>query len=87
MATVGEQVPLLVEGQRLTRDAFRGKAFKLMPVPADRIWRSRVFPGLWLNGPAFLAGDMPKVLATLQEGVQSSEHAACAAKLSARLQS
>ena len=47
----------------------------------------RVVPHSFYDGPAFLAGDMPKVLATLQEGVQSSEHAAFAAKLSARLKS
>ena len=54
---------------------------------ANGIWRSRVFPGLWLDGPAFLASDMPKVLATLQQGLQSSEHAAFVAKLTARLKS
>ncbi|MFT3880938.1 MAG: Uma2 family endonuclease [Gemmatales bacterium] len=39
------------------------------------ILRSRVFPGLWLNEPAMLAFDLATVIATLQEGLQSKEHA------------
>jgi len=86
-AGVIEYLVVLVEEQEIRWFYRHGKAFKLMPVPGDGIWRSRVFPGLWLNGPAFLAGDMPQVLATLQQGLQSSEHAAFAAKLAARLKS
>lgn len=86
-AGVLEYLVILVDEREIRWHYRHGKAFKLMAVPADGIWRSRVFPGLWLNGPAFLAGDMPKVLATLQEGLQSPEHAAFAAKLSARLKS
>jgi len=37
--------------------------------------RSHVFPGLWLNVPALLDGDLAKVLAQLQIGLNSSEHA------------
>lgn len=40
------------------------------------ILRSKVFPGLWLNAPAMLAFDLATVIATLQEGLQSKEHAA-----------
>jgi Uma2 family endonuclease len=38
--------------------------------------RSGVFPGLWLAVMALLAGDMARVLAVVQEGVNSPEHAA-----------
>ncbi len=37
----------------------------------DGIYRSRVFPGLWLDSAAFLAGDLAQVLATLQAGITS----------------
>lgn len=37
--------------------------------------RSEVFPGLWLAVSALLAGDMAQVLALLQKGLDSSEHA------------
>jgi hypothetical protein len=40
------------------------------------IVRSDVFPGLWLAVPALLAGDMPTVLAVLQQGLDSPEHQA-----------
>lgn len=56
------------------------------PLAADEagILRSEVFPGLWLNAPAFWAGDLAAVLATLQDGLASSEHAAFAAQLQAQ---
>ncbi len=39
----------------------------------DGITRSRVFPGLWLDRTALLAGDMKQVLAVGSEGVRSAE--------------
>jgi Uma2 family endonuclease len=35
---------------------------------------SRVFPGLWLDVPAMLSGDLAGVLKKLQEGLASTEH-------------
>jgi Uma2 family endonuclease len=35
---------------------------------------SQVFPGLWLDLAAMLAGDMQRVLAILQVGINSAEH-------------
>ena len=48
------------------------------PLPADEagVVCSRVFPGLWLHIPALLAGDLVHVVATLQEGLASTAHAA-----------
>ncbi len=43
--------------------------------------RSQVFPGLQLDVEALLDGDMVKVLAVLQQGLQTSEHAAFVARL------
>jgi len=46
-----------------------------LPIDAtDGILRSRVFPGLWLEASALLAGNMQRVLSVLQQGVQSPEH-------------
>ena len=42
----------------------------------DGITRSRVFPGLHLDTTALLAGDLARVLATLQAGLTTDEHAA-----------
>ena len=47
-----------------------------LPVDVDGVIRSRVFPGLWLAADDLLAGNMPRVLAVLQEGLGSPEHAA-----------
>lgn len=43
---------------------------------ADGVIRSQVFPGLHLNGTRLLAGDMGGVLAELQKGLATAEHAA-----------
>jgi Uma2 family endonuclease len=52
-----------------------------LPVDTDGIIRSRIFPGLWLAVAQLLAGNLQRVLAVLQEGVQSPEHAAFVQKL------
>jgi Uma2 family endonuclease len=39
------------------------------------IVRGREFPGLWLNVPALLQGDVAAALATLNDGLTSPEHA------------
>lgn len=52
-----------------------------LPPDTDGIIRSRVFPGLWLAVSKLLAGNMQRVLAVLQEGVQSPEHTAFVQKL------
>lgn len=40
----------------------------------DGIFRSEVFPGLWLDPKAFWAGDLAGMLKVLQEGLASPEH-------------
>jgi Uma2 family endonuclease len=52
-----------------------------LPTDTDGIMRSRVFPGLWLAVAPVLAGNMQRVLAVLQEGMQSPEHGAFVQKL------
>jgi hypothetical protein len=56
-----------------------------VPLPADKhgAVKSHVFPGLWLNVPALLASDVVGVMATLQTGLASAEHAALVKKLRA----
>src|SRR5205085_8776467 len=48
---------------------------------ADGVIRSAVFPGLWLDVAALLAGDYARVLAVLQQGLASSDHVAFVARL------
>ncbi|MCI0537876.1 MAG: Uma2 family endonuclease [Verrucomicrobiales bacterium] len=48
---------------------------------ADGVYRSLVFPGLWLDSPALLAGDENKVRKTLERGLRSAEHTAFVKRL------
>jgi Uma2 family endonuclease len=57
--------------------------YRPLAAGVDGILKSRVFPGLWLDPRALLAGDGAKVLAALQSGLQSAEHAAFIKQLSA----
>ena len=84
-AGVLEYAVVLVEEREIRWFHRQSGELQAMPEPPDGIWRSAVFPGLWLHGPAFLAGDMPQVLATLQQGLQTPEHAAFVQNLAARL--
>ena len=46
--------------------------------------RSTVFPGLWLDPQALLAGDLKGVLKHLQKGLDGAEHAAFVRKLASK---
>jgi Uma2 family endonuclease len=50
----------------------------------DGIYKSRVFPGLWLDAGAMLAGNMAQVLAVLQKRLATPEHAAFCQELQRR---
>ncbi len=58
----------------------RGEYVPLAP-DDDGILKSRVFPGLWLDPKALVAGDMARVLSVVQRGIASSEHAKFVEKL------
>ncbi|WP_017303181.1 Uma2 family endonuclease [Spirulina subsalsa] len=62
---------------RLTNEEY----IKLEP-NADGIICSQIFPGLWLDRSALLAGDLPQVLAILQEGLATDEHQAFVEEIS-----
>jgi len=65
-------------------DWFRLEAERYVPAPPDAegIIQSRVFPGLRLAAAALLSGDLARVLAELQTGLASPEHAAFVERLS-----
>jgi Uma2 family endonuclease len=50
-----------------------GEYIKIEP-EADGIIRSAVFPGLWLDKSALLAGGLAKVLEVVGQGLSCSEH-------------
>lgn len=59
-----------------------GRFVDLPPGP-DGIFRSEVFPGLWLDPKAFLASDTEGVYAVLEQGLATPEHAEFVARLDA----
>lgn len=58
-----------------------GQYQRLSP-DVEGIYRSEVFPGLWLEESALIQGRLADVLAVLQRGIASAEHAAFLAGLS-----
>jgi Uma2 family endonuclease len=59
-----------------------GRFVDLEPGP-DGIYRSEVFPGLWLDPAALLAGDTRQLRAVVERGCATPEHAAFVARLAA----
>jgi Uma2 family endonuclease len=61
----------------------RGK-FKGLAASAGGVFRSAVFPGLWLDPAAFLNRDRKRVLSVLHQGLASPEHATFVTRLASR---
>jgi len=61
----------------------RGKYQRLVKTKSG-LYKSKVFPGLWLDDKAMIAGDLAKVIEIVQQGVASPEHLRFVEKLRAR---
>lgn len=61
--------------------ALRGDRYEPLPTGPDGLYRSEVFPGLWLDPAALIAGDMGRVLAVVQQGTAAPEHQAFVRRL------
>jgi hypothetical protein len=81
---VQEFIAILMYEQEIRWHRLGAKGYKQIEPSAGSIWKSKVFPGLWLDGKAMLANDAAKVLATLGKGLRSAEHAAFVNKLARR---
>jgi Uma2 family endonuclease len=79
-AGVLEYLVLLVSEQTIRAFADAGEE---LTTDADGIYRSRVFPGLWLDPVAIIAGDTRRALRTLNKGLKSPEHTAFVKRLKA----
>jgi Uma2 family endonuclease len=62
----------------------RGGRFVTHPPGPDGVFRSEVFPGLWLDAKAFFAEDDDALGTTLERGKATPEHTDFAAALAAR---
>jgi Uma2 family endonuclease len=83
---VREYLAVLMREREVRWHQLSGTRFEVVPAPADGVYRSTVFPGLWLDAAALLRGDLARVLAVLNEGLASAEHRAFVEQLAARRQ-
>jgi len=62
----------------------RNGRFDELATNATGVYRSEVFPGLWLDPKAFFVEDVEILIATLEQGIATPEHAAFVRRLSGR---
>jgi Putative restriction endonuclease len=86
-ARIPEYLVILLHEHGIRWHVLEGDRYQLLSPDTDGIWRSRIFPGLWLDGQAFVAGNMQQVLARLDEGLASPEHQTFVAELVCRKRS
>jgi len=78
---VQEYLAVQMYEQRVDWFILREGVYETLTLDEDGVLRSEVFPGLWLQPAALWSGDLATMLAVLQEGLASSEHAAFLARL------
>lgn len=72
---VQEYLVALAYEQRVDWHVLREGVYEVLKPDAHGVLRSQVFPGLWLKADALWEGDLATMLAVLQEGLASPEHA------------
>lgn len=82
-AGVREYLAVLVHEHEARWHRLVDGSYQVTAPDTDGILRSQVFPGLWLDARALLDGEMARVLAVLQEGLNSPGHAEFVARLRA----
>jgi Uma2 family endonuclease len=78
---VREYIVWRVLDQEIDWFVLRDGQYERMPVDAQGLLRSGVFPGLWLDPAALIRGDLATVLTIVQQGLASPEHAAFVTRL------
>jgi Uma2 family endonuclease len=80
LAGVQEYLVVCIKEQELHWFHFGRRALR---PDAAGVWRSRIFPGLWIDGPALLSRNSARLREVIHQGLASPEHAAFAARLAA----
>lgn len=78
---IQEHLVLLPYSQEIFWFVLEDEVYKVMEPTEAGVFHSRVFPGLWLDGERFWADDPAGVLATLQQGLQTTAHTEFVKKL------
>ena len=73
---IREYLAWITAEQRLIWWELREAEYQEIASAPDGLLKSGIFPGLWLETPALLRGDLKVVLATLRRGLESPEHRA-----------
>lgn len=77
---VKEYLVFQVYEQKVDWFALREGVYQSLLSDEQGIWRSELFPGLWLDAAAFWNDDLPQLLQTLQQGLTTPEHQTFAAQ-------
>jgi Uma2 family endonuclease len=83
-AGVREYLVVAIRQRRVYWFVNQNGAFVEVAPDADGVFRSQVFPGLWLDAAAVLRRDLTGMLAVLRQGLASPEHRAFADELQRR---
>jgi Uma2 family endonuclease len=78
---VREYIVWLVEEERFVLHHLRDGTYVEATLDESGLWRSEVFPGLWLDTKAMLRDDGARVIEVLEMGLAHPEHAEFVAKL------
>ncbi len=81
---VGEYLVWRVQDRKIDWFQLKRKRFVRLPLDESGLYRSKVFPGLWLDPEALIRGDTAALQAALQRGLASPEHADFVARLNPR---
>jgi len=78
---VREYVVWRVLNREIDWFVLRAGQYERLPLDANGLLQSEVFAGLWLDPTALVQGNLARVLAVVQHGLASPEHATFAARL------
>ncbi len=72
---VREYIVWRVEDHAIDWFVRREGRFESLALTTEGLYKSEVFPGLWLDPAALVRGDGRRVLQVVQQGITSPEHA------------
>ncbi len=81
---VREYLVWRVEDEAIDWFVLHGGKYRSLSPAKDGLLKSKVFPGLWLDAAALVAGNLPRMMEAARLGVASDTHAAFAEKLRTR---
>ncbi len=79
-----EYIAVLIEEEEVRWHRLVKGEYKLLRPDGQGVFRSREFPGLWLDEPALWEDDIARVLRTLDRGLKSAAHGEFVKKLAGR---